>query len=244
MNRKDLKRLNAIRNDCKICSGAGFTEKKTAVNQLALTDCICVQRVSFEIKMLEANIPKQYRNWTFKELEKSVIKENRESIEAIRSYIKHLTKNINEGIGLWLNAPSGLAKSSMICALLKRAIDKGHTPYFGKAKDFVTLKFQAMRHQQDALETLEFIYNAVDILAIEEIDKVYQSDDKSMPNILFYEFLADAYDANISLLVSSNQPRGKHERTLPPFIGDRLKTLIDVPFTGITRRKDRRRKLN
>jgi len=242
VNRKDLKRLNAIRNDCKLCDGAGFIEKRTEA-KLTLSDCVCVQRVSFEIKMLDAHIPKQYRNWTFKELEKSVIKENKESIKTIRSYIKNLPKNINAGIGLWLNAPSGLAKSSMICALLKRAIDQGYTPYFGKAKDFVSLKFQALRNQDEAVETLKFIYDTVDILAVEEIDKVYQSDDKSMPNILFYEFLADAYDANISLLVSSNQPRDKHERTLPPFIGDRLKTLIDVPFTGITRRKDRRRKL-
>ena len=246
MREKDVKRLDAMRAKCPQCKGTGVKEEHAADGTIILRDCTCVERVSFEIKMIEANIPKQYRYWKFKQLLPQVVRENKKSINIIQDYVAKLPKNIEDGVGLWLNAPPGLAKSSMICAILKRAIEQGFTCYFGKAKDFVSLKFKSLNFRSEesrpAIEQLEFIMNNVDILAIEELDKVYQSDDRSMPNVLFHEFLSDVYDENIPLLVSSNTPRGKFEQTLPPFIGDRLKTLIDVPFTGHTRRKDRRKK--
>jgi DNA replication protein DnaC len=238
IDQKDFNRLQKIREDCNICGGSGYSEKQKPDGSVHLADCTCIQNISYELKMIEANIPPQYRRWTFKQLDKKIIKDNRKSIETIKGYIDNLEDNINNGNGLWFHAPSGLAKSSLICNILKKAIDKGFNPYFGRASHFVTLKFQVARNETAAKDLLNHIFNSVSILAIEELDKVYlSSDPDAFGRELFYELLSDLYDAKIALLVSSNKLRNEVELNFPNFIRDRFRYLGDIPLFGISGRK-------
>jgi hypothetical protein len=191
--------------------------------------------------MIDANIPIQYRKWTFKNLERSFINKNRAPLSIVKQYIEKLGENIRKGNGLWFFSPTGLAKSSIICNILKKAIKQGFNPYFIRASHIVSLKFQAMRHDPQALATLSKMIRSTHILAIEEIEKVYLAEQSSMPNQHFYEFISDVYDANIALLISSNKVRDEYENTLPLFVRDRFKSLTSVPFFGKSGRSDRRR---
>lgn len=238
IDNKEFYRLEKIRENCTICKGKGYRTKKKKDGSIHLTDCKCIQHISHEIKMIEANIPVQYRHWTFKQLDNKIIKDNRRSIERIKKYIENLTENINNGKGLWFHASPGLAKSSLICNILKKAIDKGFNPYFGKASHFITLKSQLTRNDLEAKNTLQHIFDSVQILAIEEIDKVYlATKPDSFPRSLFYEFLSDIYDAKIALLVSSNVIRHECEKKFPTFIQDRFRYLADIPLFGVSGRK-------
>jgi len=97
-----------------------------------------------------------------------------------------------------------------------------------------------MRNEAEAKEKLRYIFEDVDLIAVEEIEKVYLAADSSMPNHLFYEFLSDLYDTKKAMLISSNTARNDFEEKLPMFIRDRLKTFTSVPFFGKSGRKDRR----
>jgi len=238
IDKKDFNRLQKIRENCKVCSGTGYTETKKSDGSVHLADCACIQHVSYELKMIEANIPPQYRRWTFKQLDKKIIKDNRTSIETIKRYIDNLEANILKGNGLWFHAPPGLAKSSLICNILKKSIDKGFTPYFGRASHLISLKFQIARNDTEAKDVLNHIFDSVNILAIEELDKVYlTTKPDSFGRELFYELLSDLYDAQIALLVSSNVIRTECEARFPTFIQDRFRYLDDVPIFGKSGRK-------
>jgi hypothetical protein len=238
IDQKDYDELQKIREDCKICGGSGYREKEKSDGSVHLTDCTCIQHISYELKMIEALLGLQYRHWTFKQLDKKIIRDNRKSIEKIKNYIDNLADNINNGKGLWLHAPSGLAKSSMICNILKKAIDKGFNPYFGRASHLVSLKFQVVRNDAAARDLLRHIFDSISILAIEELDKVYlTANPDSFQRELFYELISDLYDAKIALLVSTNELRDDLEPRFPNFIRDRFRYLGDVPLFGISGRK-------
>ena len=238
LDKKEYDRLQKIREDCTICSGSGYSETKQSDGSIHLADCACIQHISYELKMIEANIPPQYRYWTFKQLDKKIIKDNRKSIEIIKNYIGDLENNIKNGNGIWFHAPPGLAKSSLICNILKKAINKGLTPYFGRASHFISLKFRIAQNDIESKNLLRHIFSSVDILAIEELDKVYLTTNAdSFGRDLFYELLSDLYDAKIALLVSSNILRTKCEANFPTFIQDRFRHLADVPIFGKSGRK-------
>jgi len=243
IDQKEFNRLQRIRENCPVCGGLGYSETRKLDGKINLTDCICVQNISYELKMIEANIPTQYRHWTFKQLDKKIIKDNKKSIEKIKDYIENLKDNIINGKGLWFHAPPGLAKSSLICNILRKAIDRGFKPYFGRASHFISLKFQIARNDPDAKALLQHIFNSVDILAIEELDKVYlTTKPNSFGRELFYELLSDLYDARIALLVSSNVIRNECEPKFPTFIRDRFRYLEDIPIFGESGRKNLKKK--
>lgn len=227
---KELRRLEKIKSNCPICSGAGFVIN----SKNELDDCKCVKRIKEEYSLLRFNIPPKYRRWTLEKLDPDFRRRNKKSVVLIEKYIQTLEEKIDAGKGLWLNSPPGLAKSSMICYILKNALKKGYVPYFGRASYFIDVKFKTMGRDKDAEDArnfLKFLFSEVDILAIEEIDKVHLPNNDSMPNKLFYEFLSEAYDANISLLISSNKERSEFEKQFPWFIKDRLATIQNVPFS-------------
>jgi len=243
IDQKDFDRLQKIRENCTICSGSGYKEKSKSDGSIHLTDCTCIQNISYELKMIEANIPPQYRHWTFNQLDKKIIKDNKTSIETIKCYIEDLDDNINNGNGLWFHSPPGLAKSSLICNILKKAIDRGFNPYFGRASHFISLKFQIARNDIESKDLLRHIFDSINILALEELDKVYlTTKPDSFGRELFYEFLSDIYDARIALLVSSNVIRDECEKRFPTYMQDRFRYLGDVPIFGESGRKKIRRK--
>lgn len=243
MEQKEYERLQKIREDCKVCNGVGYHVIEQKDGSLQLDDCECVKHLQHEIKLIEANIPRPYRNWTFRKLTNDFLKQNKKAFGIINTYIDNIDKNISNGIGLWLHSIPGLAKSSIICNILKKTLEKSYTPYYERASHLLSLKFQAMRNEEAAREKLNYILTRVDILAVEELEKVYTSKEISaMPNQLFYELLSDIYDANIALLISSNMLRPEVEKFLPAFIQDRFKSLKDVPLQGKSGRNDIRKR--
>jgi DNA replication protein DnaC len=238
LDKKELEQLQKIREDCPICHTLGYTEKKED-GKITLVDCSCVQRIGQEVRMIDAHIPVQYRHWTLHQLDKKIIRDNEKSVEKIKKYIEKIDKNIRKGMGLWFHAPPGLAKSSLICHILRKAMSKGFNPYWAKASHFVTLKFQAARNDPEAKDLLRHIFTSINILAIEELDKVYlTTKPDSFGRELFYELLSDLYDAKIALLVSSNILRDDCEARFPTFIQDRFRYLGDIPLFGESGRKN------
>lgn len=229
---REARRLQRIKDTCPLCAGLGYKEI-TKSNVVEIVDCKCVKKIKDIVDLISVNIPFKYRSWNLTKLDSDFENANKSSINVIRAYIHELDENINRGKGLWMCSTPGLAKSSMIAYILRTALKKGFSPYYGKAADFVTLKFRALNKDEEgkaARKLLTFIKKDVEIIAVEEIEKVYLPGQESMPNTLFYEFISELYDAGVSLLVSSNVPPNEYLGTLPWYIQDRLKHLKIVPL--------------
>ena len=228
----ELDKLRKIREDCTICKGCGYVPKKLS-NGIRLEDCKCVQKISWAIKLIEANIPEKYRTWDFRSLNKEFLSNNEQNYAFLKGYLEKLEENIKKGKGFWLSSPPGLAKSSIGSYFLREAIKQGFSGYYIRASYLLTKKFEALR-DPEAKEFIDFLLNENDVIVIEEIEKVYLLTELDMPNQLFFEFLSDLYDKNVTVFLTSNDSRRNILKKFPGYIQDRLATLEYMTLQGQT----------
>lgn len=226
-----IERLQSIRENCAECKGSGYVTSSLANGDVHLDDCNCVKEIIKRASLVQANIPERYWNWNFRNLTSQFKKDNAKAYTILKNYLEDLHGNLGSGKGFWLASPPGLAKSSIIAYLLREAIKLGYRAYFTRASHIITLKMDSLR-DGDKKELLDFIVNDVDVLAIEEIEKVYLKSDMDFVNQAFYEILSDIYDSNKSLILTSNVTRKKAFEVFPLFIKDRLMVLDYLPLVG------------
>ena len=229
---RELEELRKIRETCPDCKWAGYIPKKMA-NCIRLEDCKCVQKIAWQIKLIEANIPEKYRAFDFRSLTKEFIANNEVVYAYLKKYLEKIGANIKKGNGFWLSSPPGLAKSSIVSYFLWEAIKQGFYGYYIRASYLLTKKFEALR-DPEAKEFIEFLLNEMDVIVIEEIEKIYLLTELDMPNQLFFEFLSDLYDHGISIFLTSNEPRRNVLKKFPGYIQDRLATLEYMTLQGQT----------
>lgn len=230
MRNNELDRLKKVRDNCPKCGGSGYISVKKD-KKVVFEDCECTLRISKDISLIEANIPPKYRNWDFRKLTNKFKYDNPKQYEYFKQYIEEIDENVENGKGFWVASNPGLAKSSIITYILKEAIKKGHTAYFTRASHIISKKFEALGNQETR-DFIDDIISTVDIIAIEEIEKIRLLSDKDMYNHLFYELISDLYDSNAAILISSNVPQKDVLKMFPTFIADRLTTLDHIMLKG------------
>lgn len=226
----ELEKLKKIREECTVCDGKGYIPKKMS-NCIRLEDCKCVQKIAWEMKLIEANIPEKYRIWDFRSLNKVFLGNNEQNYAFLKGYLERIGENIKKGKGFWLSSPPGLAKSSIVSYFLREAIKQGFSGYYIRASYLLTKKFEALR-DPEAKEFIEFLLNEMDLIVIEEIEKVYLLTELDMPNQLFFEFLSDLYDRGTTVFLTSNESRRNVLQKFPGYIQDRLATLEYMTLRG------------
>jgi DNA replication protein DnaC len=235
VNEKVLKRFARIKEECKKCSGRGFSVV-IENNSRTFVDCDCVLKIRKALSYIEANIPLRYVKWDISELTEEFQAENPIPYNYVIDYLANLRSNIDDGIGFWLAGPPGQAKSSIISYVMRRAVDVGAYCFFEKAANLHSKKFEAL--SSDAAKN--FIINIIDsveLLAVEEIDKIYLKDDLSFNNKSFFDLISDIYDSNKALVISSNVRKDEVLKRFPPFISDRLSTLDYIELKGSSGRR-------
>lgn len=227
LNRKDKERIEQIKRGCTKCNGYGVT-----FSNGAFEDCTCIATINKELKLLEAKIPLQYVNFTPDKLTAEFKSANAGPLAEFMSFVGDL--RANSGQILWLASAPGLAKSSLISWGLLRAFDQQLTPYFSRATQLLQLKLDALK-QEDKRKELDYILEDVDVLAIEELDKVYSTAENFVTS-QFFDLISDLYDLRKTLIISSNGDHASVGSTFPLYIRDRLSTARLVMFTGVSGR--------
>lgn len=225
---------------CTVCNGSRILPKTLSDGRVFLDDCVCVKKLVAEAEYSRSNIPRQYWDCSFKTLTAKFRERNAGQLANVDHYLRHLAENIANGQGLWFCSAPGLGKSTLIVAMLKAALLQGYRTYFLRVSKAVGLKFEALRNAQSAALMNEIV-TSVDLLALEEIDKVFLGTDDAMNNQLYYEFISDMYESKKALLVSSNKLPKDVMRKYPTFIQDRLRSLIPVVFVGLSERRSKTR---
>lgn len=214
---------------CSRCNGIGVVQTRTAYG-VRLDPCKCRAQEIISKSLEYANIPKKYRNWDLRSLTQDFRTLNVDPLRLVKQYIIHLDNNINHAKGLWFSSPPGAAKSSIISYILRNALEEGYCAYYIKAHDLHDLRMSAFRDPQ-AKDTIKYILEDVQILALEDMEKTYISGNwESYQNITFFNMLSDIVDSNIALLVSSNDTRDRVTERFPPYIGASFSGLKDVIF--------------
>jgi hypothetical protein len=230
VNDKMLERLSRIKKDCKVCNGLGFSVKIEDDTRV-FEDCSCVVKLKRDLSYIDANIPRLYLKWDISQLTDAFKTANPTCAPHVQGYIANISYNLDEGIGFWLASTPGLAKSSMAAYVVRKATDAGHICYFERAANLHSKLFDALKND-DAKDLISHIINNVELLVIEEIDKLYLKDDMSFNNKSFFDFLSELYDSNKSLIITSNDTRDQVLSRYPSFVADRLKDLDFLPLKG------------
>ena len=114
--------------------------------------CNCRKKFHILIKKVKANIPKQYLELTWKDLDHPQIQQDKKNI---KKYVKNIEKFYDRGFGIWLHGQPGLGKTTLGTFILGAAIKKGfevHYIEFQEALDLYTAKWNKSGIEKENIE--------------------------------------------------------------------------------------------
>jgi len=220
--------LESITLNCKKCGGTGFHRSA----RKGRVQCTCVAKITKALALHKANIPVRYQNFDKRKLTSAFKAANKRSLDLFKEQTDDINAQVRNGSLLWLFSKPGLAKSSLVGWVLSRALDQGAVPYYLRADRLAGLRMDAGR-DSEAKATYQYIIDDVDVLAIEEIEKVYLPGHMTYPAQSFYSALADIYDTAKFLIVTSNEQPVEVLRMFPDYLGDRFtEKSVQIGFSG------------
>jgi DNA replication protein DnaC len=209
------------------CGGTG-----SLVSKNVIADCECLTEFRLRLDYLCAGIPKKYWNFTFDDLLPAFTKANTLALKLITNYIQRISEMISNGVGLYIQGKSGLAKSALASCILKEAKILGCDCYCIRMSQLTKLVFESLE-DPDKRNMLKWLKDDVQLLVIDEIDKDYrvQNIDGFAGNQI-NEFFGDVYNSQKALIVTSNLAKKDLSKVHALNVVDRLSELVDVVLVG------------
>lgn len=213
--------------DCKLCGGSRSIEVFVS-GSIRIEPCKCATQEISRRRITDAGIPKRFYEWDLRNLQRDFRIKNKDSLEIVKNYVNHLPKRIREGKGLWVSAPAGLGKNSLLCYILRLALEKNYRAYYAKAQRILSIKLDSWKDS----ESRNILYRLTEgshIVAISDMEKGpigKNLDDFRVQN--FYDVVSDIDDSKISLLISSNMPKMEVLKRMPGFMQMRFRPLKEV----------------
>lgn len=217
-------------DNCKLCKGRRILE------QGGFHKCSCVIKFNEEHKIIQANIPKKFKELTRKDLDRTFISQNKDVMAQIASYNENLKEMLELGKGLFLQGENGAGKSFLATLILRKALEQGYSGYFILQRDLINAAFAAL-YDNDVRDDLEKVICEIDFLIIDEIDKMFIDSGEKVQNLLEGLLKKRSY-ANKPLVVTSNKAMHQLGATLGNTIVSMFEEdLIEITFTGNYRPK-------
>jgi DNA replication protein DnaC len=213
--------------DCKLCGGSKSVEVFVS-GSIRIEPCKCATQEIARKRIINAGIPKRFYEWDLRNLQRGFRIKNKDSLAIVKHYINHLPKRIREGKGLWVSAPAGLGKNSLLCYILRLALEKNYRAYYAKAQKIINIKLDSWR-DRDSRSLLYRLTEGSHIVAIADIEKGpigNNLDDFRVQN--FYDVVSDIDDSKTPLLISSNMPKMDVLKRMPGFMQIRFRPLKEV----------------
>jgi DNA replication protein DnaC len=209
------------------CGGTGSIVSKNVIR-----DCECLLEFQAQLAYLCAGIPKKYWNFTFDDLLPAFQKSNTIALKIISNYFERIPEMIFDGVGLYIQGKSGLAKSALASLILKEAKLLTYDCYCIRMSQLTKLVFESL-NDPDKRDMLKWLKDDVQLLVIDEIDKDYriQSTDGFAGNQI-NEFFGDVYNSKKALIVTSNLSKKDLSKVHALNVVDRLSELVDVVLVG------------
>ncbi len=189
MRRKILDRMVDLREElvdqCEVCGGSGLVDGN-------LCDCRIIQHyLNF---LIESKIPTEYWELSFDDLTevkpKSVVAVSKHYTDKLRAATK-------KSLGILFMGPNGRGKTSLQCAIGKRAIVKGYSVQYFTAQQYV----EAVKAKDT--ELLEE-YESGEILLLDELDKVYIAQNSNFVSKTLEEFVRRMISRGVAFIICTN----------------------------------------
>jgi len=200
-------------------------------------DCECVTEFKRRVLFLNAGIPKRYHDFTLDNLTEEFRRTNKKALDFVVHYYNNLQEMLQNGIGLFIQGKSGLAKSALGYYILKGALQQNYVAYAIKMSSLTKLIYEALE-KQEAYDMLAFLRQDVQFLMIDEIEKDYKTSDTSTyGGTQVNEFFSSIYDMEKPLIVTSNVTKNGLRGIQAENLVDRFSELVDIVLTGESYRK-------
>lgn len=212
---------------CTICGGTG----SNLINN-EFSNCKCTEEFHRLVSFIGAGIPKKYWEFSLEHLLPKFQQENKAALDILKHFCNTIKKATDEGIGLYIQGVSGVAKTSLAFYALKEALGQSIPAYGIRLSQLTKLLYEST--MDDAKKDhLNFIKNETKIILIDEIEKEFSIDDTSkFMGSQVNDFFSHLYDTQRSLIVTSNVPKEELRKVHAFNIIDRLQELIDIVFIG------------
>lgn len=203
-----------------------------------MKDCDCVGQFRSIRKLVEANIPRRYWNFDFRNVTAQFRAENQTEIGLLSTYMANIGLNIAEANWLFIQGGSGLAKTAITSYILRTAINAGYLGYQIRLSHLTELHFLAYSDPGQK-ELLEFLQNRVQIVGVEEMDKDSHVKDSASPaGSKIAQIFGDWYDRGVAVVMTSNTKKDDLSRVHHASVIDRVNEAIDIVLTGASFRSN------
>lgn len=213
-------------DNCPRCNGKRILEGENGPKK-----CDCLVQFNHVYSLMQAHLPPKFFDLTKKDLDADFVEQNKNEMNLISEYNKHLPKMCKLGKGLFLQGENGSGKTFIATLLLRKALEEGFTGYFILHRDLINAAFAAL-FDSDVRDDLEKILCDIDFLFIDEIDKIFIDDNAKVQNLLESLLKKRAY-AGKPLIVTSNKALDELNTTLGKTIVATLdEDLIPITLVG------------
>ena len=219
----------------KICGGK--CEQGALLVNKVFQDCECLIEFKKQFKFVCASIPRKYWNFTLDDLLPAFVSSNNDALSLVKGYLEKVEEMVEQGVGLYIQGKSGLAKSAIASYILKEAQLKGYECYCIRMSQLTKTVFESL-DEPEKRDLLKWMKDRVQLLLIDEIDKDYKVQNvEGFAGNQINEFFGDVYNSRKALIVTSNLSKKDLSKVHALNVVDRLSELADIVLVGESYRK-------
>jgi DNA replication protein DnaC len=220
-----------------VCDGSGWILGPEDVARA----CECrEQRLSRgRVRGIASVIPSRYRGVSFDRPPVSDMArdlETKGAVSKIREFIDALDDQLETGSGLWLFGDTGTGKTTLAMLVSKAALEMGHSVAIYSLPKLLARIRRTYDSEPGGDSYLSFFerLTSVDLLHIDDLGAEKRSD---WVLEQLYALINERYEAQRSVLVTTNLPHGELEEQIGARTVSRLSQICDeVPLFGNDRR--------
>ena len=233
----EVKELKDRFKNCPKCKGSGIVAKHSKTGEPGPFRCLCRYELIYAYALKVSRIPKKYHDFDMEDFDPSWAKLNREALTIVNKMEKNPKWYIDRGRGLFLYGGPGTGKTAAACIIGKSALVNVFNTYYTTTSGLISRMLRAYREAQrgdeEELERVELMIAEVDLLIIDEVDKVFAPSDGAVEAIL-HDVFGTRYENQKSVIAIANTDRPNlHETILDRF----SETMAPVEFLGGSVRK-------
>jgi len=162
-----------------------------------------------------------------------------EFVNKIEKYINSLENAAQKGIGLYLNGPHGVAKTTISVIILKLAIKKYFRCFFWKSSEIIEFIKSGWKNEYRTV-FFDYIINTVDFLVIDDVARLFNTEkneksslDDAMEKSYIDKIFTKRDDKNLATIITTNNVLNENKDRFGEALYSNFKEkLIEINITG------------
>ncbi len=208
---REYQKINVL--GCPKCKGANLY-------------CSCYTDYFNKLKVVKANVPFQFLDWTFEMFDSP---DAVPTVKKVKKYVEDIDKNYKSGKGVYIYGSVGNGKTCFASVILRHVINKGYSGCFMTLDQCMALLREREEGTASIEERLSKESLSADFLVIDEMNTRYSQIPSPSVKATFEELIRSRTNRLLPLIVTSNiVPQGVEKN-----FGGKIKSLFDAFLENI-----------